>query len=350
MAETITRELAIPDSASFGSRPAETTNETIKLYFYRLGSKGNKAIEINLDIIPQNIKYSYSSSFASQALGKPSPAFLYTGGSDATYSFSIDIHEDMLPSGYNNIVEFVDKIKQLSYPAVKSQTAEGKYLLEESLRTVYFQIGSIAGKGSVNTSVTWQKPFRKGNYVMATIGFTIVVEHRFLEVVQKFRKRLVAGTEVYQDVLSVEYLNQLASQTLGEEYFFGYNMGAVRSKIYEGLVKTYSYNLEKLINLKKAFEITDESGLIADVLSVIDEDVKLDSSQRQVTNSIVATYSEAFKKLTQDKVTTYMNHYYKNINKDMLPEEKKRIIETIMTLVNNLNEAAEAMYKYGPSS
>ena len=221
--------------------------ETIKLYFYRLGSKDNEAIEINLDIIPQNIKYSYSSSFASQVLGKPSPAFLYTGGSDATYSFSIDIHEDMLPSEYNNIVEFVDKIKQLSYPAereAKSQT------YEESLRTVYFQIGSIAGKGSVNTSVTWQKPFRKGNYVMATIGFTIVVEHRFLGVEQKFRERLVAGTEVYQDVLSVEYSNLLALQTLGEGYFFGYNMDAVRSKIYEGLVKTYSYNLEKLINLK----------------------------------------------------------------------------------------------------
>lgn len=316
--------------------------ETIKLYFYRLGSKGNKAIEINLDIVPQNIKYSYSSSFASQALGKPSPAFLYTGGSDATYSFSIDIHEDMLPSGYNNIVEFVDKIKQLSYPAereAKSQT------YEESLRTVYFQIGSIAGKGSVNTSVTWQKPFRKGNYVMATIGFTIVLEHRF-EVVQETRERLVAGTEVYQDVLSVEYLNQLALQTLGEKYFFDYNMDAVRSEIYEGLVKTYNYNLEKLINLKKAFEIVDESGLIAKVLSVIPED----PSKRQVTNSSVATYSEAFKKLTRDKVEEYMDHYYKNINKDMLPKERDLIVETIMTLVNNLNEAAEAMYKYGASS
>lgn len=325
---------------------AETTNETIKLYFYRLDSKGNKAIEINLDIIPQNIKYSYSSSFASQALGKPSPAFLYTGGSDATYSFSIDIHEDMLPSGYNNIVEFVDKIKQLSYPAVKSQTAEGKYLLEESLRTVYFQIGSIAGKGSVNTSVTWQKPFRKGNYVMATIGFTIVVEHRFLGVEQKYRERLVAGTEVYQDVLSVEYLNQLALQTLGEGYFFDYNMDAVRSEIYEGLVKTYNYNLEKLINLKKAFKIVDPSGLIVDALSDIPED----PSKRQVTTSTVATYSEAFKKLTRDKVEEYMNHYYKNINKDMLPEERDLIVKTIMILVNNLNEAAEAIYKYGASS
>lgn len=325
---------------------AETTNETIKLYFYRLDSNGNKAIEINLDIVPQNIKYSYSSSFASQALGKPSPAFLYTGGSDATYSFSIDIHEDMLPSGYNNIVEFVDKIKQLSYPAVKSQTAEGKYLLEESLRTVYFQIGSIAGKGSVNTSVTWQKPFRKGNYVMATIGFTIVVEHRFQKVEQKTRERLVAGTEVYQDVLSVEYLNQLALQTLGEKYVFDYNMDAVRSEIYEGLVKTYNYNLEKLINLKKAFKIVDESGLIVDALSVIPED----PSKRQVTNSSVATYSKAFKKLTRDKVEEYMENYYKNINKDMLPEERDLIVKTIMTLVNNLNEAAEAMYKYGASS
>lgn len=324
---------------------AETTNETIKLYFYRLDSKGNKAIEINLDIIPQNIKYSYSSSFPSQALGKPSPAFLYTGGSDATYSFSIDIHEDMLPSGYNNIVEFVDKIKQLSYPAVKSQTAEGKYLLEESLRTVYFQIGSIAGKGSVNTSVTWQKPFRNGNYVMATIGFTIVVEHRF-EVVQDTRERLVAGTEAYQDVLSVEYSNQLALQTLGEKYIFDYNMDAVRSEIYEGLVKTYNYNLEKLINLKKAFKIVDESGLIVDALSVIPED----PSKRQVTNSTITTYSEAFKKLTRDKVEEYMDHYYKNINKDMLPEERDLIVKTIMTLVNNLNEAAEAMYKYGSSS
>jgi hypothetical protein len=320
--------------------------ETIKLYFYRSGSKDNEAIEINLDIIPQNIKYSYSSSFASQALGKPSPAFLYTGGSDATYSFSIDIHEDMLPSGYNNIVEFVDKIKQLSYPAVKSQTAEGEYLLEESLRTVYFQIGSIAGKGSVDTSVTWQKPFRKGNYVMATIGFTIVVEHRFQKVEQKTRERLVAGTEVYQDVLSVEYLNQLALQTLGEGYFFGYNMDAVRSEIYEGLVKTYNYNLEKLINLKKAFKIVDPSGLIADVLSDIPED----PSKRQVTTSTIATYSEAFKKLTRDKVEEYMDHYYKNINKDMLPKERDLIVETIMTLVNNLNEAAEAMYKYGSSS
>lgn len=320
---------------------AETINETIKLYFYRLDS--NKAIEINLDIIPQNIKYSYSSSFASQALGKPSPAFLYTGGSDATYSFSIDIHEDMLPSEYNNIVEFVDKIKQLSYPAereAKSQT------YEESLRTVYFQIGSIAGKGSVDTSVTWQKPFRNGSYVMATIGFTIVLEHRFEVVRDQTRERLVAGTEVYQDVLSVEYLNQLALQTLGEEYFFGYNMDAVRSEIYEGLVKTYNYNLEKLINLKKAFKIVDPSGLIVDALSVIPED----PSKRQVTNSSVATYSEAFKKLTRDKVEEYMENYYKNINKDMLPKEKELIIETIMTLVNNLNEAAEAMYKYGSSS
>ena len=45
-----------------------------------------------------------------------------------------------------------------------------------------------------------------------------------------------------------------------------------------------------------------------------------------------------------------MENYYKNINKDMLPEEKDLIVKTIMTLVNNLNEAAEAMYKYGSSS
>lgn len=123
-------------------------------------------------------------------------------------------------------------------------------------------------------------------------------------------------------------------------------MDAVRSEIYEGLVKTYNYNLEKLINLKKAFKIVDPSGLIVDALSDIPED----PSKRQVTTSTVATYSEAFKNLTEDKVKEYMEHYYKNINKDMLPEERDLIVKTIMTLVNNLNEAAEAMYKYGASS
>ena len=66
---------------------------------------------------------------------------MYTGGSDKQYTFSVTIHEDMEDvRKHGSIIDFVNKVKALSYPVNNNQDLP-------YLKNVYFQLGIIQGRG-----------------------------------------------------------------------------------------------------------------------------------------------------------------------------------------------------------
>jgi len=171
---------------------SKITKDLMSICFIRKTATSINEIILK-NIIPDALSYSYSPNFSSQSmLGRMSPIQMYTGGSAKTYSFSITLHEDYLyNTKYNRLDDLVDDIKSLSYPVVAGGIT--------SLPTVEFYIGEISGKGIVQTSSSWKKPFRDGRYILVDLSITITVEEIYP--LPNFKQEI---TEAGED-LNVQY-------------------------------------------------------------------------------------------------------------------------------------------------
>jgi hypothetical protein len=326
--------------------------EGMSLYLLRKGNTEKENIEISIDMIPQKVSYSYIPSFSAQhILGRASPVFLYTGGSNITYEFSVTLHEDALSEvqklKYKTLEGFIDAIKMLSFPALKDADNISKGY-EASLRNVYFQLGDISGLGIINTSVEWKKPLRDGRYIMADVSFTITVVKIFPKV-EKYYKTVKTEAGPSIDTLTliydVEYTNTAAQNILGDAYTFGYNTGAIHKELYNNSIETFNYALGRMGSLYRAFFSEDPEGKLTEGLKIFSSKKTLDTEN---VNVELATYNAALDKLTDKFIKKGMDNYYK-VNKKITKEEQTLIEEYIKNLVQTLKNAAEAINKYGAS-
>jgi hypothetical protein len=169
--------------------------------------------EIKIKVIPDVVSYSYQPNFQSaQILGRFSPIYLYSNGSDETFSFSMTLHEDLLPIEYASLEEFVNLLKSLSYPRVKSNMA----LI---FPRVYFQIGELVGFGVVTTSVTWKKPIRDGRYILADISISINIEERLKSPAVK-QTGATYETEGLDKTNNIYYNDQIIKENF--QYYYNY--------------------------------------------------------------------------------------------------------------------------------
>lgn len=330
-----------------------TTNNTVMFHILRYDSSGIADVDLMFNLVPQKLNYSYSPNFSEQSiLGRPSPLFLYTGGSDQTYSFSITIHEDMMtPSQltkYSSLEGLIDVIKSLSYPSLKDRNDPSSGF-ESSLRDVYFQLGSITGLGIINTSVTWKKPLRAGKYVLADISFTVTITEPFEEPAISTISTPGNSSVDYTDLITVDYSLSLFSSIL-PDYAFGYNVEDIHGQLFDHTLEVFNLAATKLSDLYYAFNEADAKGELSTALRAF-KDFKIDRSQT-ITKSFIdiTTYSALLNRLTDKFIEEQLMHYYKNINTDMLESERIIIEDALKGLVQTLKDAEEALILYAPST
>lgn len=140
------------------------------IYFIKTYSHTEDILEIEIPVVPTGVQFSYTANFASHnILGRVTPLYQYIGGSGETLGFTVEIHEDVhVPKG-KTLEEFIDDIKSLSYPYIKKDGGI------EYFPQVKFFLGELEADVIVETSIVWQKPFRDGRYIRATINFELKV-------------------------------------------------------------------------------------------------------------------------------------------------------------------------------
>lgn len=335
------------------------------LYFYK--KEGENTIEnseIELDLVPQTVNYTYSPNFSSQSvLGRLSPIQIYTSGSDITYSFSVTLHEDLIYKQGKTIGElfgglhnFVDRIKSLSYPEE----------LTGHFKNVYFQIGEISGVGIVNTSVGWRKPFRKGRYIVADINFNIVEIRRFGEVNMRtihldsdnvkaveLSKAYSAHGSAFPLISGIletgnynaSYTNLISSEESEE----------VRKAHYEQYAQLFEYQTKVLSNLFSTAK--DSFGKKETDKAYIDKFSKTFNSLKKygidITNNVVTGYSlkdikeiEKIGKALKKEVEEYFKYRYDG-NKDILLSEYKNAINKVDEIIKDIVDSIIGMGVYG---
>jgi hypothetical protein len=122
----------------------------------------NTATTVDIQYTPESIADSYTASFSEhQILGRSSPVLIYTGGSSRGLSFSVVLHEDLVPG--KDLAKFCDKIRALSFPVYENGVREPR---------VYAKIGSMYSFwGVVNTTITYKPPVRDGKMIIAEVSF-----------------------------------------------------------------------------------------------------------------------------------------------------------------------------------
>lgn len=346
----INREIKMEGSGSYSI----ITKDLNKLYFYKKDAPKDVLAEIAIDIIPQEVSYDYSANFHEQSvLGRMSPLYVYTGGSDKILSFTVTLHEDVgnIKEKYGSLNGLVVLIKGLSYPS--------KY--NGPLNNVHFQLGSISGEGLVNTSVVWKKPFRDGKYIVADINFNITVvkqfpEVRYTTIVQKVE--LPDG--VHQEYSQIKYTtDEVDSLNFVMNNFGGYDSSynnfiqvedtkAVKEFYFNQYKESYEYQATVLNNM---YDIIEQRGKGVPK-ELLDMRRELSLIKWSVTNPAISKtkeeYEKTFDKL-QKALIKYIEEDYKS-NKDILQSEKDKAIARIKSIFSELKDAMERMTKYGANN
>lgn len=122
----------------------------------------NSRIEFTL--IPDEVSDSVSSQFEETTpMGRSGPIYGYSATGPHSVSFSIQLHDDYCKGG---ILNTVNKLKALTYPVYNSGNINPPKCL--------IRIGNIINMTAKcsEVSVTWQKPYRNGQYIMAEVSLS----------------------------------------------------------------------------------------------------------------------------------------------------------------------------------
>lgn len=311
--------------------------------------------EIYIDVIPDSVSHSYNANWESRDFqGRISPVYIYKNGSDETYSFSIVVHEDVLQGAYQGkpITTFIDDIKSLSYP-VQASGKRGQYLPK-----VYFQLGEISGFGIVNTSIEWNKPFRRGHYVYATVNFDITIDRSRdgikvarINVDNSPTDSLYANAGNLSEYTSKQIGNIINSLN-GVASFIpdivdpADNAGILEKKL-GWANQEYNFALMRLKNLYSAFETQEVNMSRIDFISEI-ANRSFNQSVSYIADredkDIIKTYNRQVKEFED-----FLEDYYKK-NPNMLLEEKVAVLEEFKTILMNIRLISQEAIGYGAGS
>lgn len=353
--------IAIPTMTA-DSTAARLSKEKLYLIYEPIS---DNRIELSIPFIPDTVSYSYNAEFMSQnMLGRRSPVFLYTKGSAKVYSFSIILNEDLLGSVIitkqnsrqkpKDIVDFVNYIKMLSYPI--ANTLNGL-----SFPKIYFQLGSLAGEGIVNTSIDWRKPFRDGRYITVSISFTFTVEKEIKMPELTTITQLIDGTDsIFNDEVSRiditdDELTEMSRNLLDKGYTVNVNNFLALSNgtdVLKDLKKTaaienFDYQAQRLATIYDAFAATPGKEKIMDL-----EFMKVFNTENFDYKSLYTKDNKDHKQIKNAKAAfkKYLDYYYKNINTDMTKNEYDAIINEVYLILENLQKFAEEIHGYGASN
>jgi len=152
-----------------------------ELYLYNI----NTEEQVVLRLIPNSLSENYSPRIVSVSpFGTVTPINYYTGGDGKVISFAFEMYEDFInkesnallnkiPETSGSIYKFIESIKKMSEPVDRDKG----YILEP---LVYFQLGNqFVGKGHIQTSFDFNKPYRNGRYTYVKCSMTFTFHEEF---------------------------------------------------------------------------------------------------------------------------------------------------------------------------
>lgn len=334
---------------------AGTQTDIGKFQLYLSRDTKNAVEEIIIDLIPQVLSYSYTPNFTAQStLGRLSPIYLYSGGSEETYSFSLTLHEDEVikyqKGKYKSLEEFVDKLKSLSYPYTDN---EGFQVYNK----VTLILGEISGKGILNTEVAWKKPLRNGKYILAEVTFTFTLESKFSPAITTTKKVLYEGGEY--TILSSMAISYRDSDSYHERFddiinTYGIttpNLLDISDKEYQDVIvsastKAFNRAQEQLKDIRDSFIVLDSTKQINDELaflvSFIDKDIS------KITKKDLELLKN---KNAKEKIRKYVEDYYaKKLNTELVAGEIQLIIDSLENILDVLRTASQGVLEFGSNS
>jgi len=334
---------------------AGTQTDIGKFQLYLSRDTKNAVEEIIIDLIPQVLSYSYTPNFTAQStLGRLSPIYLYSGGSEETYSFSLTLHEDEVikyqKGKYKSLEEFVDKLKSLSYPYTDN---DGFQVYNK----VTLILGEISGKGILNTEVTWKKPLRNGKYILAEVTFNFVLESKFSPAITTTKKVLYEGGEyTILSSMAISYRDYDSYQERFGNIINTYgittpNLLDVSDKEYKNVIvgastKAFNRAQEQLKDIRDSFIVLDSTKRIntelAFLVSFIDKDIS------KITEKDLKLLKD---RNAKEKIRKYVEDYYaKKLNEELVEGEIQNIIDSLENILDVLRTASQGVLEFGSNS
>lgn len=329
------------------------TNDLKSLYIIYNPDSQNRKI-VSIDVIPQSLNYNYAPEFAEQSLlGRLSPIYMYRGNSAETYGFTIRLHEDLIiaKGQYKDIVSFVDDLKRFSYP-----TENGKY------PSAYFQLGEIAGFGIVQVTPSWQLPFRNGRYIVVDLSFNVTIEEPIANPTYSIiEEETDIGNVIYNSTYSAgesqESIDSIISSLIigGADASINDLMRLGHSKedivaLTQNAYKSFDLVVERLNSVFSAFATADLTGRANDIIAFkengIIQNLAYDMSTLYTKDNSDAKIISSLK----SKFSSYLDFYYKEINRNMTPTERDKIKDQVFFYLEELQRLAEEIYGYGKSN
>jgi len=337
-----------------------------ELYFIYNARSSNalEKVEIAIDkIIPDMVKYSYRANFQEQSLlGRRSPVFLFTNNSEKSYEFGLKFHQDFLnlvkitKNGETyqpeSIVDFVEELKMLSYPA-------NSLTREITFPQIYFELGELSGYGFVKVSVNWEKPWsvQTKNYMMATINFSVTIEESVSPPTEaQTRTESVEYDSLFYDYKISTNLTEEEAQDLKDRLGSSY-MGSVEDLISNSNVtqfalafkesiatENYDYQVERLKNVYKLFQTSTGQELPKDLRIFLE----LSSYSYEDLYTEDSTDAKAINK-AKNAFRSYLDDYFEDINTRMTRDEYYEVLDNVFTTLERLQQYAEELYRYGES-
>jgi len=315
---------------------------------------GTNRLEVTIPVIPETLEHNYSVDFQEQSLlGRLSPIYVYAGNNKESYSFSIKIHEDMIieQGQFKDIIEFVDALKRFSYP-----------LQDKSYPIAYFSVGEKTGKGIIEVTPSWSKPFRNGHYAVVDLSFNITVE----EPMDPVR---VGTTEETVDIGEVNYnkgfLSNISDKDISYMRTFAVTIpymdvsisnfmrqgnSAEDTESYtKNALNEFDYVTSRLNDIYSAFATADKSSLVSNISGLQSEALNLFKYDLNSLYTKDNSEAKAIKNL-KDKFNKYLDYYYEKVNRDMTPTEREEIRNKVYMYLEQLQILAEEIIGYAASN
>lgn len=235
-----------PWSTDQSYRISELTSSTArtKLYTARLEKEGslylyniNTEEEVKLLLIPDQLAESYSAKMVTQSpFGTVTPLNFYVGGDAKKISFNFDIHED-IQNVNGSIYNLISKIEKMKEPTYYNGA------LYDPI--IYFQLGTqFAGKGHIDTSVTYNKPFRNGRYINISVNMSFTFHEEFEDDLTSVGDTYIGGSliseelrDVFEDQAAIDDFFKLNTDP---QYFIEQTYGTKKFESYFNVLVTES--------------------------------------------------------------------------------------------------------------
>jgi len=208
-----------------------------RLYLYNI----NTQEEVNLKLIPDSLSESYSPKVVSVSpFGVITPINFYVGGGPKTLSFSFKMHEDLQNKG-GSVYNVIQTLENMIKPVYKN----GR--LYDPI--VYFQLGEqFVGKGHIDTSFTYNKPFKNKRYSMIDVSMTFTFHEEFendaVELNDGFSSDLSPYSVDSDIVQNYDFVDDFVKFQTDPDYFITQIFGNQKFKTYFNTVFTQVFDVK----------------------------------------------------------------------------------------------------------